>query len=136
VGGDGAESTPLLRSTSAIVNARDAAARGPIRRSSRVAPDGLPLFLTDGFRDQGEYLTALLLTHYGKWDAATAPARRNGPDQAALDATGSEAPLRQVVQDPGGARRLTGSHRVCWLLEAVNMSWPTPGGHQQGLVGG
>jgi hypothetical protein len=37
-----------------------------------LAPDGAPLFLTDGFR---EYLTALL-THYGQW---VQPPRRQAP---------------------------------------------------------
>jgi hypothetical protein len=51
-----------------------AMAQGVVHRVAQVlAPDGAPLFLTDGFR---KYLTALL-PHYGAWGQ---PSRRQAKD--------------------------------------------------------
>jgi IS1 family transposase len=81
-----------------------------------LAPDGAPLFLTDGFR---EYLTALL-THYGYWvqpprrqDKGPAPQPRWMPLPGLLYA--------QVVKTVRRRRLVDVQHRVVFgSLEAVN----------------
>src|SRR6266849_4390146 len=81
-----------------------------------LAPDGVPLFLTDGFR---EYLTALL-THYGDWvqpprrqDKGPAPKPRWMPLPTLLYA--------QVVKTVRRRRLVDVKHRVVFgTIEAVN----------------
>jgi hypothetical protein len=81
-----------------------------------LAPDGAPLFLTDGFR---EYLTALL-THYGTW---VQPERRQatGPVPKPRWMPMPQLLYAQVIKTVRRRRLLRLSHRVVFgTLEAVN----------------
>jgi IS1 family transposase len=81
-----------------------------------LAPDGAPLFLTDGFR---EYMTALL-THYGQW---VQPSRRQdkGPPPKPRWMPLPQLLYAQVVKTVRRRRLVRVSHRVVFgTLEAVN----------------
>src|SRR5262245_32953954 len=81
-----------------------------------LAPDCVPLFVTDGFR---EYLTALL-THYGQW---VQPPRRQVPGPAPKPRWMPLPQLlyAQVVKTVRRRRLVRVSHRVVFgTLEAIN----------------
>jgi hypothetical protein len=81
-----------------------------------LAPDGAPLFLTDGFR---EYLTALL-THYGQW---VQPPRRQaqGPAPKPRWMPLPQLLYAQVVKTIRRRRLVRVRHRVVFgTLEAIN----------------
>jgi IS1 family transposase len=81
-----------------------------------LAPDGAPLFLTDGFR---EYITALL-THYGDWGQ---PPRRQvtGPAPKPRWMPQPQLLYAQVVKTVRRRRLVDVQHRVVFgSLEAVN----------------
>ena len=81
-----------------------------------LAPDGAPLFVTDGFR---EYLTALL-THYGHW---VQPPRHQakGPGPKPRWMPLPQLLYAQVVKTTRRRRLVRVSHRVVFgTLEAVN----------------
>src|SRR4029450_8089440 len=80
-----------------------------------LAPDCVPLFLTDGFR---EYLTALL-THYGYW---VQPPRRQGTGPAPKPRWMPRPQLlyAQAIKTVRRRRLVRVSHRVVFgTLEAV-----------------
>src|ERR671924_393035 len=81
-----------------------------------LAPDCVPLFLTDGFK---EYATALL-THYGQW---VQPSRRQatGPHPKPRWMPRPQLLYAQVVKTVRRRRLVRVSHRVVFgTLEAVN----------------
>jgi hypothetical protein len=81
-----------------------------------LAPDCVPLFLTDGFR---EYVTALL-THYGHW---VRPSRRQdkGPTPKPRWMPLPQLLYAQVVKTVRRRRLVDVQHRVVFgSLEAVN----------------
>src|SRR2546428_5464810 len=94
-----------------------AMAEGVVHQVAQVlAPDCVPLFLTDGFR---EYLTALL-THYGYW---VQPARRQAPGPAPKPRWMPLPQLlyAQVVKTVRRRRLVRVKHRVVFgTLETVN----------------
>src|SRR5882724_2993436 len=93
-----------------------AMAQGVVHQVAQVlAPDCVPLFLTDGFR---EYITALL-THYGQW---VQPPRRQVTGPAPKPRWMPQPQLRyaQVVKTVRRRRLVRVSHRVVFgTLEAV-----------------
>jgi len=101
-----------------------AMAQGVVHQVAQVlAPDCVPLFLTDGFR---EYLTALL-THYGYW---VQPARRQAPGPAPKPRWMPLPQLlyAQVVKTVRRRRLVRVKHRVVFgALEAVQQVLATCG---------
>src|SRR2546427_569785 len=90
-----------------------------------VAPDCVPLFLTDGFR---EYMTALL-THYGHW---VQPPRRQvtGPTPKPRWMPLPQLLYAQVVKTVRRRRLVDVQHRVVFgTLEAVNYVLAPMGWH-------
>jgi IS1 family transposase len=94
-----------------------AMAQGVVHQVAQVlAPDCVPLFLTDGFR---EYITALL-THYGQW---VQPARRQatGPAPKPRWMPLPQLLYAQVVKTVRRRRLVHVKHRVVFgTLEAIN----------------
>jgi IS1 family transposase len=94
-----------------------AMAQGVVHQVAQVlAPDCVPVFLTDGFR---EYITALL-THYGQW---VQPARRQatGPAPKPRWMPLPQLLYAQVVKTVRRRRLVHVKHRVVFgTLEAIN----------------
>ncbi len=93
-----------------------AMAQGVVHQVVQVlAPDCVPLFLTDGFK---EYITALL-THYGHWVKPARP-RAQGPGPKPRWMPRPELLYAQVIKTLRRRRLVRVSHRVVFgTLEAV-----------------